>query len=224
MTREIVFDTETTGMSPEDGHKIVEIGMLELEGRVPTGRTFHHYINPERDIEESAIRVHGITNDRVRESPVFADIAEDMMAFIGDAPLVAHNATFDMNFVNFELKLLERPTLTNEVIDTLEMAREIYPGARNSLDALCKRYEVDLTDRTLHGALLDARLLAEVYLHLTGGPQPDLGLGGDEYDQSKYRKAQPRPVRDFAPSADELSRHEAFVKAMPSTLWKVSAD
>ena len=173
MTREIVLDTETTGIDPADGHRVVEIGCVELEGLMPTGNTFHVYINPQRDMPNGAYEVHGLSAEFLSGFPVFSEHAEAFIEFIGDAPLVIHNASFDMKFLNAELGMLGRPLLPpGRAIDTLAMARKAYPGAQNSLDALCRRFGIDNTSRTLHGALLDSELLAEVYLELKGGRQP----------------------------------------------------
>ena len=176
--RQIVLDTETTGLEPEEDHRIIEIGCLELIDRRLTGRKFHEYINPDRTIEVGALDVHGLTNEFLEDKPRFADIAPDLIDFIRDAELVIHNAAFDVGFLDAEFGRLEQPIRTEQIaqiLDTLQLAREIHPGQRNSLDALCKRYEVDNSNRTLHGALLDSELLAEVYLLMTGG-QVSLGL------------------------------------------------
>ena len=176
--RQIVLDTETTGLEPEEDHRIIEIGCLELIDRRLTGRKFHEYINPDRNIEVGALDVHGLTTEFLEDKPRFADIAPDLVDFIRDAELVIHNAAFDVGFLDAEFARLPQPIRTEDVavvLDTLQLAREIHPGQRNSLDALCKRYEVDNSNRTLHGALLDAELLAEVYLLMTGG-QVSLGL------------------------------------------------
>ena len=170
--RSVVLDTETTGMPVTDGHRIIEIGCVELEGRRLTGRHFHVYLNPDREIDEGAIAVHGITNEFVADKPRFKDVADEFFAFIEGAQLIIHNAAFDVGFINKELELLGRPPFTTYVsgiIDTLAMAKEMFPGKRNSLDALCDRLDVDNSGRTLHGALLDAELLAEVYINLTRG-------------------------------------------------------
>ena len=161
MVREIVFDTETTGFYPEKGDKLVEIGAVELINHMPTGRTYHQYINPERDVPEEVVKVHGLTEEFLKDYPIFADIAQEFIDFVGeDGILVAHNATFDMNFINYELSLINKNTYKNDrVIDTLEIARNMFPGARNNLDALCKRFSIDNSKRTKHGALLDAELL-----------------------------------------------------------------
>jgi DNA polymerase-3 subunit epsilon len=179
--RQIVLDTETTGLEPEAGHRVIEIGCVELIDRRLSGRHFHQYLNPERDIEDGALEVHGISQEFLRDKPVFADVAEELLGFIAGAELVIHNAPFDVGFLDAELALLGRADRIEDharVLDTLELARDLHPGQRNSLDALCKRYEVDDSSRSLHGALLDAELLADVYLAMTGG-QSDLGLSFD---------------------------------------------
>ncbi|MBI1363883.1 MAG: DNA polymerase III subunit epsilon [Proteobacteria bacterium] len=221
--RELVLDTETTGLDPKEGHRIVEIGAVEVINRVPTGRTFHHYINPERDIDAESTRIHGITNEKVRGMPTFAQIADDFLAFADGAGLVIHNAPFDMGFLNYELDRIGKPPLENEVVDTIPMARKRFPGAQVNLDALCRRFEVDLSARIYHGALLDAQLLAEVYLELTGGRQPGLSFdaapGADGTSAAKYRKTVAQPARSFALPAEELAAHEAFVAKMGNSLW-----
>lgn len=170
MAREIVLDTETTGFDPKTGDRLIEVGCIEIQDLLPTGRTFHRFVNPERLIPPDAIRVHGITDDKVKDAPKFAEIADELIDFIGDAQMIAHNAAFDRNFIDYEYKLCGRP-ITGEArwIDTLKLAQTRFPGMPNSLDALCKRFKVSLVERTLHGALIDARLLAEVYLELRGG-------------------------------------------------------
>ncbi len=179
--REIVFDTETTGFYPDKGDRLVEIGAVELIDHVQTGVIFHEYINPERDVPEEVVKVHGLTYDFLKDYPTFDKIADKWIEFVGDAKLVAHNATFDMNFVNYELKQICKPEFDNEkVIDTLEMAKRLFPGRHNNLDALCKRFNIDNSARTYHGALLDAQLLAEVYLELLGGKEPTLLFGGNK--------------------------------------------
>jgi len=175
-SRAIVFDTETTGLSPAEGDRIIEIGMLEVRDAVPTGRKFHHYIDPEREVSLASTRITGITDADLVGMPKFAEIATELLEFIGDAALVAHNASFDMGFLNHEFTLLGHESLSNEVVDTLAISRKMFPGARHSLDALCQRYSIDNTNRTYHGALLDAELLAEVYLELTGGRQRTLSV------------------------------------------------
>ena len=184
MVREIVFDTETTGFNYDKGDRLIEIGAVELVNHIPTGKTYHQYINPEREVPEDAVKVHGLTYDFLKDYPTFDKIADEWLEFIGDAKLVAHNATFDMNFVNYELKQLSKEQMSwDNCIDTLEIARSMFPGARCSLDALCKRFEIDNSARTYHGALLDAELLAEVYLELLGGKEPSLLL-----DRKKEQK------------------------------------
>jgi DNA polymerase-3 subunit epsilon len=179
--RQIVLDTETTGLEPEEGHRIIEIGCLELVDRQLSGRQFHRYINPERSVETGALSVHGLDDEFLGDKPRFAEIADEFIAFIRDAELIIHNAAFDVGFLDSELARLDhRPRVADmaTVLDTLTLARELHPGQRNSLDALCRRYEVDNSNRTLHGALLDSELLAEVYLLMTGG-QVSLGLDLD---------------------------------------------
>lgn len=219
--REIVFDTESTGFNPREGHRLVEIGAIEVMGRLPTGRTFHKYINPLRDIPADATRIHGITNEKVKSAPTFAQIAQELLDFIGDDPLVAHNASFDMNFLNYELEANGFKVCGNPVVDTLQMAREKFPGAQASLDALCRRFNVDLSGRTFHGALLDARLLVDVYVELTGGLQPGLELLADTQDLVSHviRATEARPARNFPASAEELARHEAFIGTIKNAVW-----
>lgn len=177
MVREVVFDTETTGFEYAKGDRLIEIGAVELINHIPTGRVYHQYINPEREVPEEAVKVHGLTYDFLKDYPTFDKIADEWMDFIKDAKLVAHNASFDMNFVNYELKQIGKPEMNwDNCIDTLEIARNMFPGARCSLDALCKRFEIDNSARNFHGALLDAQLLSEVYLELLGGKEPDLLL------------------------------------------------
>jgi DNA polymerase-3 subunit epsilon len=201
--REIVLDTETTGLDPKEGHRIVEIGAVELENHVPTDRHFHVYIDPQRDMPEEAFAVHGLGNDFLRGKPLFADVADEFLAFVGDAKLVIHNASFDMMFLNAELDWASRPQLPmHQAIDTLQIARQKYPGAPASLDALCRRFNIDNSARTLHGALLDSEILAEVYLELLGGRQPGLVLGSAEPTQS----TQDRASRAHAPDRRAPSR------------------
>ena len=231
--REIVLDTETTGISPRDGHRIIEIGALELMHHIPTGRSLHLYINPERDIDDGAIAVHGITLDFLADKPIFADIAEEFLAFIGTDPLVIHNASFDMAFINAELTRVDRPVLeTNQSIDTLAMARKKFPGAQANLDALCRRFEIDNTHRDLHGALLDADLLARVYIELLGGRQPGLLPDADYNFKSKTSQGETlqdphfqidvkniRPIRAHAPTDDELLAHSKFLGCLKNPVW-----
>jgi DNA polymerase III subunit epsilon len=175
--REIVFDTETTGLDPYQGHRLIEIGCIELVNRFPTGQTFHRHLNPERDVPAEAFAIHGLSYDFLRSKPVFADIAVDLLAFVGDAPLVAHNASFDLGFLNAELERVKQADIPRDrLIDTLQLARRKYPGSSNRLDDLCARFGIDNSRRTKHGALLDAELLAEVYVELIGARQAQLGL------------------------------------------------
>ena len=204
--REIVLDTETTGLDPETGDRLVEIGAVELYGHVPTGKTYHQYINPERDVPQEAVDVHGLTFDFLRDKPLFRDVANDFLAFIGDAKLVIHNAAFDMKFLNAELKWQSKPQIPWErAIDTLEIARKKFPGSPASLDALCRRYGIDNSARTLHGALLDSEILAEVYLELIGGRQPGLVLSDSGYSaanaspETRWRP-QPRQTPSATPA------------------------
>ena len=232
--REIVLDTETTGLSPDEGHRIIEIGALELINHMPTGKQLHLYIKPERDIDEAAERVHGISNAFLEDKPVFADIAQEFLDFIQDDVMVIHNASFDMGFINAELKRLGHATLPdNRALDTLMMARRKFPGAQASLDALCRRFNIDNTHRDLHGALIDADLLAEVYIELIGGRQPDLGLASAAIAKSSDGSAglaqedgfeiiagPIRPVRPHEASAEELALHEAFIETLKDPIWR----
>ena len=223
--REIVLDTETTGFDPATGDRIVEIGAVELMNHLPTGRSFHVYINPERAMPKEAFEVHGLGDDFLRDKPKFAEIAQDFIDFIGDdAKLVIHNAQFDMKFLNAELKTVGRPIMPySRAVDTLEIARNKFPGAQNSLDALCRRFRIDNSNRTLHGALLDSELLAEVYLALQGGRQPGLvldvaaGMAGSPTTGGPAGAAPrgPRP-RALPPrlTGAEAVAHEAFVAKM----------
>jgi len=227
--REIVLDTETTGFDPEQGDRIVEIGAVELVNHMPTGRTYHQYINPERPMPQEAFEVHGLDDDFLRQHPVFAHVAQAFIDFVGDARLVIHNAAFDMKFINAELVWLERPAIPfDRAIDTLEIARRKFPGSPASLDALCRRFGIDNSARTLHGALLDSEILAEVYLELIGGRQPDFGLtpagaagahgpGGAE---AEWRPGpRPRPLPSRLTKA-EAARHAAFVETLgDEALW-----
>ncbi|WP_366653954.1 DNA polymerase III subunit epsilon [Fodinicurvata sp. EGI_FJ10296] len=235
--REIVMDTETTGLDPHKGDRLVEIGGVELLNLVPTGRTYHVYINPERPMSEEAFAVHGLGDDFLSGQPTFAQVASDFLDFIADANLVIHNADFDIGFLNMELKRVgHRPIRPEVVIDTLAIARKRYPGAQATLDALCRRYGIDNANRTLHGALLDSELLAEVYLELRGGRQPGLTLtqsgpsssrdGSRGGEVAAYRRhAAPRPPRRHEPTAEEIARHEAFIDTLKDPLWRaVSAD
>ena len=232
--REIVLDTETTGLSPEDGHRIIEIGALELINHMPTGKQLHLYIQPERDIEEAAERVHGISSAFLADKPVFSEIVQEFLDFIADDVMIIHNASFDMGFINAELKRLGHQALPdNRAIDTLAMARKKFPGAQASLDALCRRFDIDNSHRDLHGALIDADLLAEVYIELIGGRQPDLGLSAQPSEVAsptisaadngfEIRSGPIRAPRPHAPSSEELAQHEAFLDSMKDPIWRRS--
>ena len=217
MLREIVFDTETTGLSPQEGDKLVEIGAVELINHMQTGRTYHQYINPERDVPEEVVKVHGLTYDFLKNYPKLHEIAQDFIDCVGDdGILVAHNASFDINFINYEFKHKGFPTYPqSRVIDTLEIAREKFPGARNNLDALCRRFNIDNSARTKHGALLDAELLSEVYLELLGGAEPTMKLDAEVVSERKAEQGQTsrvyRQARNFPLSEQELQEHEKFL-------------
>ena len=227
MVREIILDTETTGLDPATGDRIVEIGAVELLNHLPTGRTFHVYINPERDMPKEAEAVHGLSSAFLRDKPVFGAIAQDFIDFIDDAVLIIHNASFDMAFINAELGFLRMPSIPPErVIDTLHIARQKHPGAANSLDALCRRYGIDNSKRTKHGALLDSELLAEVYLELIGGRQTALVL-----EASVTKKTAPVVAAQIAQQRtiplpprltdEERAAHAAFVAGLGEhALWK----
>lgn len=226
MIREIVLDTETTGLSPTDGDRLVEIGCVELINHIPTGKNFHVYINPQRSMPEEAFRVHGLSEQFLSDKPLFKDVVGDFLEFIGDATLVIHNAPFDMGFLNHQLEITGRRPLPNPVIDTVMVARKKHPGARVSLDSLCKHYGIDNSRRTLHGALLDSEILAEVYLELIGGKQVSLALVAEvEVSSSNQVEtrilALPRPAAlPGRISAEEAEAHSAFVAKMgESALW-----
>lgn len=219
--REIVLDTETTGLDPGSGDRVVEIGCVELLNTVPTGRTFHKYLNPQRFMPSMAQAIHGLTDDFLRDKPLFGDVCEELVTFLDGARVIAHNAEFDIGFLNAELARVERPPLACEVIDTVRLARRKYPGAPASLDALCDRFKIDKSARDKHGALLDARLLADVYLELCGGRQPGLALAvqATVATLSTIAERQPRPARPHSPSGDELTAHEAFLAALKEPIW-----
>jgi DNA polymerase III subunit epsilon len=227
--REIVLDTETTGMDPVKGDRLVEIGCVELENMLPTGRHYHVYINPERDIPAEATAVHGITDAFVKDKPTFGEIVGDFLDFIGNDRLVIHNAEFDVKFLNAELRQFGFPSLDNRrVLDTLKMAREKFPGSPANLDALCRRFGIDNSSRTYHGALLDSQLLAEVYLEMAGGRQKGFDIGVDESVQIELTsqisvRRDYREPRLFPPSADELAAHEELIGKLKNPLWKQSA-
>lgn len=231
--REIVLDTETTGFEPDQGDRIVEIGAVELHNHMPTGRTFHEYINPERAMPQSAFEVHGLGNDFLRDKPVFSKIGAAFLDFVQDAKLIIHNAAFDMKFLNAELGWAKLPLLSvDQAIDTLEIARRKFPGSPASLDALCRRFAIDNTSRTLHGALLDSEILAEVYLELIGGRQPDFALSmntgretaGKDGSVSTVWRPYPRPKPlDSRLTKAEAEAHAAFIETLGDTpLWKKS--
>lgn len=229
--REIVFDTETTGLSFSSGDRLVEIGCIEIINRVPTGEHFHVYLNPERPMPQEAYAVHGLSDAFLADKRLFVDHVDDLLAFIGDSPLVAHNASFDFGFVNGELKRCgRRPLSLDRMIDTLVIARARHPGAKHSLDALCSRYGIDRSHRVVHGALLDAALLAQVYVELTGGRQIGLGLVSDtaEADASLMpslaMSSHARPARQFAASAEEAVLHVKFLESITQPLWTSGAD
>ena len=207
--REVVLDTETTGLNPSIGDRIVEIGCVELVNHVATGKSFHQYVNPQRPMPDEAFRVHGLSDEFLADQPVMSDVMADFIEFIGDAPLIIHNADFDMRFINAELNLLGQTQLQMaRAVDTVRLAREKFPGAPASLDALCKRFGIDNSSRSLHGALLDAQLLAEVYLELIGGRQPDFELAADRVAATvACRDAERREPRPHAASDEELSAH-----------------
>ena len=225
--REIVLDTETTGLDPYQGHRLVEIGCIELVNRIPSGQTFHRYLNPERDMPAEAFAVHGLSADFLRDKPPFAEVAEELIAFIGDAPLVAHNAMFDLGFLNAELERARRPLVNRErLIDTLLLARRKHPGGANGLDGLCARYGIDNSRRSKHGALLDAEFLAEVYVELIGARQAQLilvesgtSVAGTVAATAVIR-VRPQPLAPRL-TADELDAHLAFVATLgEQAIWR----
>ena len=224
--REIVFDTETTGLDPAGGDRMVEIGCVEVYNRIETGRYFHAYFNPEREMPFGAEAVHGLTTIFLSDKPRFYDKAEELLEFIGDSPLVAHNASFDFAFLNFELERCGRsPVCLSRMVDTLTLARSKHPGAKHSLDALCMRFGIDRSHRVKHGALLDAQLLAQVYIELTGGRQIGLGLIADSASVAVGAAAlpaairEPRPARPHFAAAEELERHRAFISKLVNPIW-----
>ncbi|MEP3045302.1 MAG: DNA polymerase III subunit epsilon [Roseibium sp.] len=235
--REISFDTETTGLNPRGGDRLVEIGGVELINHIPTGKSYHVYINPQRDMPEGAFKVHGLSEEFLSDKQLFAQVADEFLEFVGDATLVIHNAAFDMGFINMELEKAGRRHISNEqVLDTLEIARRKHPSGPNSLDALCSRYGIDNSKRVKHGALLDAEILAEVYLELIGGRQRGLGLMPDEVEDEMSSSsggptqlgglgpfnAKPRPAPlEALLKDDEFAAHQAFVEGMgDSAIWQ----
>lgn len=233
MMREIVLDTETTGIDPSQGHRIIEIGALEMVNQTPSGEQLHIYINPEREIDAGAVAIHGLTNEFLDDKPVFADIVDEFIAFIGDSMMVIHNAPFDMGFINAELDRLGRPTLPmSRATDTLTMARRKFPGAQANLNALCRRFEIDNSHRDLHGALVDADLLASVYIELLGGRQPNLSLEPESAAKGAAKPdiAAPGPGftlqtdpsrfdRPHAASDAEKAAHAAFLEEFTDPIW-----
>ena len=224
--REVVLDTETTGFDPETGDRIVEIGAVELMGHMATGRTYHQYINPEREMPEEAFQVHGLGDEFLRDKPKFAEIGQAFLEFIGDAKLVIHNAAFDIKFLNAELKWMNLPQIPwEQAIDTLAIARKRFPGSPASLDALCRRFGIDNSSRTLHGALLDSEILAEVYLELIGGRQPDFalstatrssaGVAGSEWTP----RPRPKPLPSRLTEAEAAAHAEFVAKLGDDALW-----
>ena len=224
--RRIALDTETTGLSPKDGHRIVEIGCVELDGNIPTGSEWHSYVNPDRAMPEAAFAVHGLSEEFLQKEPKFKDIAEDFLSFIKGGELVIHNAKFDIGFLNSELKMAKMPLIAiQKTIDTVHLAREKIPGAAASLDALCKRFEIDLSLREKHGALLDAKLLAEVYLQLTGGRKSSLSLEQEHTDKSKkvINKEEPKldnlTFIEATLTEQEKEEHTEMINKINSSLW-----
>ncbi|TAD73654.1 MAG: DNA polymerase III subunit epsilon [Sphingomonadales bacterium] len=231
--REVIFDTETTGLDPKTGDRMVEIGCIEMVGRIETGRTFHAYFNPDRDMPPEAERVHGLSAAFLATKPPFAELADELLVFLDDAPLVAHNAGFDFGFLNNELELAGRAAIAlDRMVDTVAIARRKHPGAKLSLDALCTRYGIDRSHRVKHGALLDAELLAQVYIELTGGRQIGLGLADSPADSLMivqpianapwHRPPADKPRREPRPhvaSPEELERHRAFIAGIAEAIW-----
>ncbi len=226
MVKEIVLDTETTGMDPSSGDRIIEIGAVELMNHLPTGKTLQIYINPERDIPADATAVHGITNEFVADKPVFAQVYTDFLDFIEGGKLIIHNAEFDMKFLNAELAKVGHKALSwSTVVDTLAIARKKFPGSPANLDALCRRFGIDNSGRTYHGALLDSELLAEVYLELLGGRQHGLSLAAENKGASGAKSAikaerKFREPRNFSPSDEEIAAHEEFLEKLKDPIWK----
>jgi DNA polymerase III subunit epsilon len=225
MLREIVFDTETTGLDAANGDRLIEIGCIEIVNRIPTGREFHRFLNPDRLVHPDAVAVHGLTDEFLRDKPRFAEVVDEFLAFIGDAPLVAHNGTFDLGFINAELERLSRPPLPpGRIVDTLALARRRHPAGPNTLDALCKRYGIDLSQRTKHGALLDSMLLASVYVELLGERQAALvfganGAAGPVRTQAAPAIRRPEPLPPLL-SPEEEAAHLEFVKTLgPQAVW-----
>ncbi|HXC30033.1 MAG TPA: DNA polymerase III subunit epsilon [Stellaceae bacterium] len=224
--REIVVDTETTGLDPLSGHRIVEIAAIELFHHVPSGRRFHCYVNPERDMPPEAYAVHGLSEEFLAGHPPFASAVDEFLAFLGDAPLVIHNAEFDIAFLNAELARAGRPILAASFVDTLSMARRRYPGAPASLDALCRRFAIDLSARDKHGAEIDCALLAEVYVELLGGRQPGLDFvvaqTAEAFDAAVTGDRQIRPPRPHTATTEELAAHQALLATISNAMWSLA--
>jgi DNA polymerase-3 subunit epsilon len=222
--REIILDTETTGLNPHTGDRLVEIGCVELDNHVPTGNTYHQYVNPERGMPDEAFAVHGLSEAFLAKQPIFSEVADNFLEFIGDSNLVIHNAKFDMGFINSELGRLGRFTLDySRAIDTVQIARSKYPGAQASLDALCRRFEIDLSARTKHGALLDAELLADVYLELIGGRQPGFELAAERKSSAantvETKTSPARPPRPHFATENERADHNEFMQQITDPIW-----
>lgn len=227
--REIIFDTETTGLDPKNGDRLVEIGCVEMVNRVATGATYHAYFNPQRDMPAEAERVHGLSEAFLADKPLFAEKAQEFLDFIGDAPMVAHNAGFDFGFINAELTAAGfEPIGLDRMVDTVKIARQKHPGAKNSLDALCTRYGIDRSHRTKHGALLDSELLAQVYVELLGGRQIGMELAAqsivitETVTETHTQAPRTRPLREARPHAasqEELDAHGAFLKSIKEPIW-----
>jgi len=225
--REIVLDTETTGFDPLSGHRVVEIGCIELINHVATGNSFHRYLNPERDMPAEAEAVHGLSVTFLADKPLFDSVADELLAFIGDAPIIAHNASFDLNFINAELTRTGRGKIASErTIDTVTLARRKFPGAQASLDALCRRFSIDTSERSKHGALLDAKLLSRVYLELIGGREPGLALAAADSApvEEMIVGRISRPARAHAPTDEEKAAHALFVGKIKNAIWLQWAD
>ncbi|HEX2151528.1 MAG TPA: DNA polymerase III subunit epsilon [Stellaceae bacterium] len=225
--REIVIDTETTGLDPRDGHRIVEVACIELLHHVPSGRKFHRYVNPERDMPAEAFAVHGLSTEFLAKHKRFAEIADELLDFIGEDRVVIHNAEFDLAFLNAELARLGRPPLACPFVDTLAVARQRFPGAPASLDALCRRFAIDLSAREKHGADIDCGLLASIYLELLGGRQPALDFVADTgtaaLDQENAARRPPRPPRPHRPTEEELAAHQDMLEGIKSPLWLIAS-
>ena len=219
--REIILDTETTGLDPKMGHRLVEIGAVELINHTPTGVNYQTYINPERDVDPGAQEVHGLTNEFLKQHPTFGDISAEFIDFLSNSTLVIHNAPFDLAFINMELNRLGEPSISSErVIDTLVLARRKFPGAQANLDALCRRFAIENRHRELHGALVDAALLADVYIELIGGKEPTLGLSAKKTNTvaENTTRVYQKP-RSFPVTEEELELHRAFVKTLINPIW-----